>query len=262
MSTAPQQATLAFERHGSGVPVVLLHGLTFDRRSWRPIVDRLGERVSTIAIDLPAHGTSPGPPCDLDEVAAQVHGLLESLEVADPVVVGHSMSGGVAMIYAGFYPVRGVVTVDSPVDVRPFAQLVRSMAPALRGPGFADAFAQFERSMGLDLVPEPQRSAALDTHKVSREVVLGYWDELLRSDAEEVQARVTENAGRIDAPCLAVFGHELSGEARDHLRRLVARVQVEEWPGLGHFVHLADADRFAARLEVFVDFCDSVGSVR
>ena len=256
MSTTAQQASLAFERYGTGVPVVLLPGLTFDRRSWRPIVDRLGEHVCTIAIDLPAHGASAGPPCDLQDVAAQVHRLLESLDIADPIVVGHSGSGGVAMLYAASYPVRGAVTVDSPVDLRPFAQLVQSLAPALRGPGFADAFAHFERSMGLDLVPEPLRRAALDAHEVRREVVLGYWDELMRSDAKQLQARVEQIAGRIDAPCLALFGRALACEERDYLRRLVPRVQVEEWPGRGHFLHLADADRFAARLHAFVDFCE------
>jgi pimeloyl-ACP methyl ester carboxylesterase len=255
VSTTPQQTSLAFERHGTGVPIVLVPGLTFDRRSWRPIVDRLGERVCTIAIDLPAHGASTGPPCDLEDVAAQVHRLLASLDVADPILVGHSMSGGVAMIYAARYPVRGAVTVDSPIDVRPFAQLVRSIAPALRGPGFADAFATFERSMGLDLVPEPLRTAALDAHEVRQEVVLGYWDELLRSDPEQLQARVEQVAAEIDAPCLSVFGRQLSPEERDYLSRLVPHAQVEEWPGRGHFVHLADADRFAARLNAFVDLC-------
>src|SRR5690349_24019692 len=113
MSTLPQQTRLAFERRGTGVPIVLLPGLTFARGAWRPIVDRLGERVCTIAVDLPAQGESAGPPCDLADVAAQVHGLLDSLGIADPIVVGHSMSGGVAMTYAGSYPVRGAVTVDS-----------------------------------------------------------------------------------------------------------------------------------------------------
>ena len=37
--------SLAYERSGQGIPVVFLHGLTFDRRTWRPIVDRLGDRV-------------------------------------------------------------------------------------------------------------------------------------------------------------------------------------------------------------------------
>jgi pimeloyl-ACP methyl ester carboxylesterase len=114
--------------------------------------------------------------------------------------------------------------------------------------------------MGLDLVPEPLRTAALDAHEVRREVVLGYWDQMLRSDADQLQAWVEEMAGRIDVPCLAVFGHQLSREEREDLRRLLPRVQVEEWPGRGHFVHLADADRFAARLHAFVESCERAGS--
>jgi pimeloyl-ACP methyl ester carboxylesterase len=260
MSATPQQTSLAFERHGTGVPVVLLPGLTFDGRCWRPIVDRLGQEVCTVAIDLPAHGASPGPPCDLDEVATQVHGVLESLEVAEPIVVGHSMSGAVAMIYASRFPVRGAVIVDSPVDLRPFARLVQSLAPALRGPGFADAFGVFERSMGLDLIPEPLRTATLEAHEVRREVVLGYWDELLRSDAEQLQAGVEQIAAGIDAPCLAVFGRSLSREESDYLRGLLPGAQVEQWPGRGHFVHLVEPDRFAARLRAFVNSCDTARS--
>jgi pimeloyl-ACP methyl ester carboxylesterase len=255
MTTTPQQTSLAFERHGTGVPIVLLPGLTFDRRSWRPVVDRLGDGVCTIAIDLPAHGASPGPPCDLEEVADQVNGLLEQLGVSAPIVVGHSMSGAVAMIYTAAYPARGAVIVESPVSVAPFAEMVQFLEPALRGPGFAEAFAPFERSMGLDLVPEPLRTAALDAHEVRRDVVLGYWDQLLRTEADELQRWVEEIAGAIDVPCLAVFGQQLARDERDYLRRLVPGMHVEVWPGRGHFVHLADADRFAARLHAFADLC-------
>jgi pimeloyl-ACP methyl ester carboxylesterase len=41
---------------------VLVHGLTFDRRIWQPIIDRLGDSVTSLAIDLPAHGESKGEP--------------------------------------------------------------------------------------------------------------------------------------------------------------------------------------------------------
>lgn len=255
-TTSDQPATLAFERHGTGVPVVLLPGLTFDRRSWRPVVERLGADVCTIAIDLPAHGASAGPPCDLEAVAAQVHRTVEHLGVGEPIVVGHSMSGGAAMIYAASYPVRGAVIVESPVNVAPFAEMVQFLAPALRGPGFADAFAPFERSLGLDLVPEPLRAVALAAQDVRQETVLGYWDQMLRTDAGELQRWVEEIAGAIEVPSLAVFGQRLAREERDYLRRVVPGVQVEEWPGCGHFVHLAEADRFAARLRVFADFCE------
>ena len=72
MATATHQtAALAYDEAGAGVPVVFLHGLTFDRRSWRPIVERLGGSVRSIAIDLPAHGESGGSPAPLDEVAVK-----------------------------------------------------------------------------------------------------------------------------------------------------------------------------------------------
>jgi pimeloyl-ACP methyl ester carboxylesterase len=256
MSITSPQSTLAFERHGTGTPLVLLPGLTFDRRSWRPIVERLGDDVAVVAVDLPGHGGSPGPPADLADVAAQVHRLLDRLGVAEPIVVGHSMSGALAMIYAASYPVRGAVSIDAPVDVGPFAEALQYLAPALRGPGFAEAFEPFRRSMGLDLVPEPLRAVALDAQEIRREVVLGYWDQLLRSDAGELQRWVEETARTIDVPVLAVFGRRLAGADRDYLRRLVPSVQLEVWPGAGHFAHLVDADRFAARLRAFADFCE------
>src|SRR4051795_7654466 len=104
MAAAADAATrLAHDDEGGGTPVVFLHGLTFDRRTWRPIVDRLGGSVRSIAIDLPAHGESRGVPVSLEEIAAQVHELLGSLAVERPIVVGHSMSGGLACIYGAAY---------------------------------------------------------------------------------------------------------------------------------------------------------------
>jgi pimeloyl-ACP methyl ester carboxylesterase len=251
MTTVPRQTRLAFERRGSGVPIVLLPGLTFGRAAWRPIVERLGDQVCTIAVDLPAQGESAGPPCELADVAAQVHELLERLGVTDPIVVGHSMSGPIAMIYAASYPVRGAVAVDTAFDVRPFARALKDLEPVLRGAGFADAFAPYQRSMGLDLVPEPLRTGTLAAQQVRQEVVLGYWEELLRSDPDELQAWIEEVAARIAAPCLAVFGRRLPVDERAYVRRLVPHVRLEEWDGHGHFVHLADADRFVARLRRF-----------
>ncbi len=49
-------------------------------------------------------------------------------------------------------------------------------------------------------------------------------------------------------------------EERAHLQRLVPGMQVEEWPGRGRFVHLAEVDRFAARLYAFADLCDGARS--
>jgi pimeloyl-ACP methyl ester carboxylesterase len=257
MPTTSKPRSLGFDRRGAGVPIVLLPGLTFERRTWRPIVERLGDSVCSIAVDLPAHGDSAGSPCDLADVAARVHDLVERLGIDDPVVVGHSMSGGVAMIYAASYPARGAVTVDSPANLAPFAELVQRLEPALRGPGFARAFEPFQQSMGFDRVPEPLRSEVLAAQEIRQDLVLGYWDQLMRSEPEQLQAWVEEVAAAINVPVLAVFGRQLTGDEREYFRQLVRGAQLEEWPGRGHFVHLAEADRFAARLRAFADLCET-----
>jgi pimeloyl-ACP methyl ester carboxylesterase len=248
-------STLAYESHGAGTPVVLLHGLTFDRRSWRPIVDRLGDDVHTIAIDLPGHGESEAPPADLDIVAMQVHALLEELGVDRPVMVGHSISGALVLLYAGLYPTRGAVSIDCPFDLRPFAGLVKQLAPALRGPGFEQAFAPFQQSMRLDLLPEPVPQT------IRQDVVLAYWDKLIRTDADALQQQIEEMAARTDAPVLTLFGDRLTSEQREYIHAHAPGTEVEEWPGSGHMLQLVEPDRFTDRLRSFVASVTPVGAL-
>ena len=53
---------VAYERQGSGEPVVLLHGLGCHRQTWDPVIPLLTDRREIIAMDLPGFGQSP----DLD----------------------------------------------------------------------------------------------------------------------------------------------------------------------------------------------------
>ena len=251
MAAATHASTrLAFDDEGTGTPVVLLHGLTFDRRTWGPIVERLDGAVRSIAIDLPAHGQSRGAPAALDVVAAQVHELLESLAVESPIVVGHSMSAGIAAFYAAAYPTSGIVFVDSGPEVLPFAQLVQRLEPALRSPQFPDVWRSFEESLGLDRLAEPTRSLVLEAHTVDQAVVLGYWDFLLRTDPNAIQELIDAQVRTIDVPVLGVFGREVTPGERERFAWAPGS-ELEEWVGHGHFVHLVEPDRFAARLLEF-----------
>ena len=254
MAAAHSATRLAFDDEGAGTPVVFLHGLTFDRRTWRPIVERLGGSVRSIAVDLPAHGESGGAPGPLEDVTAQVHELLASLSVERPIVVGHSMMAGLAAIYALAHSTRGVVMVDNGPDIRPFAEFVHRLEPALRGPGFSHVWQEFEESLGLERIPERVRSLVLDSHQVEQEVVVGYWEPLLRSDPADFQAWIDAQIRDLDVPLLGVFGRPITEGERERFEWL-PDVQLEEWVGDGHFVHLVDPARFATRLHQFVDQC-------
>jgi pimeloyl-ACP methyl ester carboxylesterase len=258
MATATDLQGLAYDIEGTGTPVVFLHGLTFDRRTWRPITHQLDGAVTSIAIDLPAHGDSGGEPAPLEDVTEQIRRLLEALGVERPVVVGHSMAAAIAGLYAAAHPARGIVLVDQATEVLPFAQMLHQVAPMLRGPAFGQVWPSIENSLGLDRIPEPARTLVLDTHKVNQDVVLGYWDQVLNTDPAELQAWTDTKAAGIQAPCLAVFGRPATDGERERLARL-PDTQIEEWPGDGHFVHLVDPGRFAARLRTFVGHCNQAG---
>ena len=258
MPTSTDLATeLAYDLEGSGTPVVLLHGLTFDRSTWRPIIERFDGSIRSITIDLPAHGASGGEPASLETVTEQIHRLVESLGIDRPILVGHSMAAGIAGLYASTHPVRGIVMVDQATEVLPFAQMLHQVGPMLRGPAFDQVWPNIENSLGLDRIPEPTRALVLGSHKVRREVVLGYWDQILNTDPAELQAWIDDKTSGIRCPCLVVFGRSATDGERERLSRL-ADVQIEEWVGEGHFVHLVDPERFATRLGAFVEHCNRV----
>jgi pimeloyl-ACP methyl ester carboxylesterase len=246
---------LAYEESGAGFPVVFLHGLTFSKATWRPIVDRLADRFRCVAIDLPAHGASTGSPASMEDVAGQIYDLLGDLGISQPVIVGHSLAAMTATVYATLYSVAGVVNVDQPLDVMPFARMLRQLEPALRGPNFAAAFEPIRQSIGVNLLPEPLRTNIRATQTIRQDVVLAYWDEALQRSPEELQAMTDEAAGKIRVPYLAVFGRLLSDDERARLQQRLCALELEEWPDQGHMVHLMQPDRFAHRLATFIAGC-------
>jgi pimeloyl-ACP methyl ester carboxylesterase len=236
-------------------PLVLLHGLTFDRTMWHPALAELaeldpGRRV--LALDLPGHGGSPSwPSYDLESIADAVHRAAAEAGLSSPVLAGHSAGGVITTIYAARYPARGVVNVDQPLQVEPFAQLVRSLAGPLRGPGFAQVWEQFEASMGIGLLPQGAQNLLQSARYVRQDLVTGYWREVLDEPPGDLARKAADGLAAVrDAkvPYRFVAGHEPESAYVSWLNRELPQAEVTVWPGSGHFPHLAYPGRFAAVL--------------
>jgi len=87
---------------GQGPALILLHGYTQTSRMWRPLIDKLKDKFTIIAPDLPGIGDSdiPKDGCDMKTAAIRVHALAKSIGVTKARVVGHDIGLMVAYAYA------------------------------------------------------------------------------------------------------------------------------------------------------------------
>jgi pimeloyl-ACP methyl ester carboxylesterase len=93
---------------GSGPPVVLIHGMVNASRHWNAVAERLAESHTVIAPDLVGHGDSATPRGDysLGAHASVIRDLLSALGIERATMVGHSLGGGVAMVFFWQFPER------------------------------------------------------------------------------------------------------------------------------------------------------------
>jgi pimeloyl-ACP methyl ester carboxylesterase len=91
---------------GTGRPLVLLHGITLRSDVWAPQFHQLADRYRVIAVDLRGHGESTAGTAGygIPRLAEDLATLLDSLDLHDAVVVGHSMGGMTVMRFCGDHP--------------------------------------------------------------------------------------------------------------------------------------------------------------
>lgn len=99
---------LAYERRGSGPPLVLIHGFPFDHSIWMDIVPLLEHEFDLILPDLRGFGESTllNSPFSISEMARDIASLLDNLGLDKASLAGHSMGGYVALAFAKQFPGR------------------------------------------------------------------------------------------------------------------------------------------------------------
>lgn len=89
---------LHYTEHGSGPPLVLVHGVMITGEMFAPVVDALAARHRLIVPDLRGHGRSRHlpPPYTVPQLAADLARLLDHLGIESAAVLGYSQGGAVA----------------------------------------------------------------------------------------------------------------------------------------------------------------------
>lgn len=137
--------TLAFDSHGSGPPLVLLHGTGSQRGMWNPVVAALARERRVIAVDVPGFAASAGVQCEptADGLTTHLERWFAEQGLDRPHVAGNSMGGGLALELArrravasatalspiGFWTPRELAFAQQ--SLRAARVIVRALRPAV-----------------------------------------------------------------------------------------------------------------------------------
>ena len=133
-------SSLEYAEHGSGEPVVLVHGSASDLRTWHCQHDAFAERYRTIAYSRRYHWPnariSEGSEYPMVEQVDDLEAVLRSLDAAPAHLVGHSYGAFVCLLLASRAPdlVRSLVLAEPPVmsllvSIPPKALEILGLAP-------------------------------------------------------------------------------------------------------------------------------------
>jgi esterase len=245
---------LAFQQHGSGPPVLILHGLFGSSGNWTAVARLLGERFRVFALDLRNHGASPwAERMEYPAMAEDVAEFMTANGLSKAAIIGHSLGGKVAMTLALTQPQR----VDRLVVV--------DIAPVPR-PTTHAAYAEAMRALDLRGVSRRGAADALLKPRIANDAERMFLLQNLVPGADGLRWRINLDAilngmaaisGFPDfapgttypGPVLVIRG-ALSGyiEERDldAFARLFPAFRLVTIAGAGHWVH-------AERTEPFLD---------
>ena len=144
---------LAYQIHGSGRPVILLHGGFGSVEMFGPNVAALAAGRQVVGVDLQSHGRTPAPnrPMRFETMADDIAALIRFLGHEQADVVGFSFGGGVALRTAIQYP-------------RAVRRLVVVSAPFKRSGWHPEMVAGFD-SMGPEFVEQMKRTPLYETYR-------------------------------------------------------------------------------------------------
>ena len=223
---------LVYWRGGSGSLVVLLHGANDQSGAWARVAGPVAARHRVLVPDLPGHGSS-GPsdgPLGVVDLYAGVGALLAAEARSErAVLVGNSMGGWLAMLYAHRHPERvsGVVLVNGAAISGEGSEAKVNLLPRTRAEARAAMYAVTSPKSGLvpdfildDLVRRAPGSP------LARIMATPFAEFLLDGKLGEIQAPVTLLWGQDDKILPVSYAERVASQ--------LPSARIESIPGCGH----------------------------
>lgn len=230
--------------------MVFVHGMTGDHTSWKFQATHWRQQARIFSVDLRGRGYSDKPEMayTLDLITEDLIFLIEQLELAPVVLVGHSYGGFGSLELAVRRPdlLKALVLADSYLLPERDAKWVaesQELVEGLYSENFAQVLEEFYRplvgarsSQWLEMFMKKQLQTPLH-------VIASSFNELWKVD-------MTETAKKLELPTLYVGSCRI--ESGRKLKQLAPHIRLEEIPEASHLLHLDQPEKFNQYVDDFL----------
>ncbi|HEY4028391.1 MAG TPA: alpha/beta hydrolase [Candidatus Dormibacteraeota bacterium] len=241
---------------GSGVPLVLAHGLLMDHEMFAPQVEAFGDRHRVVTWDERGHGLTRSTPDDFNywDSAGDLRGLLDALGIDRAVLGGMSQGGFVSLRFALSWPERvaGLVLLDSQAGLENPDAL----------PGYEAMVDVWTTDGPSDVIADTVAAIIIGVNRPESPAWIAKWKARPRQEIRQIfRALVTRDdiTGRlpgIAAPALVVHGEADTAIDMSRAEALVAGLPgaqpLVRVPGAAHAANLTHPEPVNAAIARFL----------
>lgn len=241
---------IAFEVSGNpmGYPVIILHGWGCDHSTVRFIASCLEDHMKVVNVDLPGHGSSEEPSTvwGTADFASVIVNLIQTLNLQDVSLIGHSFGGRTSILTASQTPVRKLVLVDS-AGIKPKRsldyyrkvysfKLIKALAPVFLG-----------KRKSQNLINKLRNKKGSADYNAASPMMKNVMSRCVNEDLKHILPA-------IDCPTLLIWGENDTATPLSDaktIERLVPDAGLVAFPGCGHYSFLDNPGGFKSVIREF-----------
>lgn len=253
-----------YVRCGDGPPIVFVHGMATSAAQWQPQQAALADDFTTLAYDVRGHGHTGGSDRDSYSMAlyaADLHALLDELDVENPVLCGLSMGGCVVQAYAATHPenVAGLVLSDT-FSAGPLPLGARLVFANLRLLGLLDRVVRYRTLNRVQTRVGDLLAPGIAGDRVTAQRLVEAGPTMSHAEFRKVARSVADfpasgfDPSRIAAPTLVLCGEHVPGVLRSVHQRLADQVaggDLTVVPDAGHASNVDNPAFFSVAVREF-----------
>jgi pimeloyl-ACP methyl ester carboxylesterase len=253
---------LFYRQYGKGKPLIILHGIFGISDNWVTFARKMAAQYQVFILDQRNHGQSPHDPTfNYFALCSDLYEFIEQHEIKDPIILGHSMGGKVAMHFALENPGMLKALIVADISMRAYNRRFRhlDMIDAMMNVNFTNAEkrADVEKQIKHQIPDKRTRLFAMKNLYRRERGGQFAWRlnlEAINLNMDEVFQGI-ESKNLFEKPTLFVRGGNsdyVKYDDFDQIYRNFPRADIKTIEGAGHWLHAEKPEEFRKLISEFL----------